>query len=103
MQILNILSKSGKSLSELSSQFVKYPQKQAEVKIELSQKGLLKSNEKIQEYIKSTSEKLGSSGRILIRESGTEPKIRIMAECLDEKKLDSLIEESCVVVSENLK
>lgn len=103
LQILNILSKSGKSLSELSAQFVKYPQKQAEVKIELSQKGLLKSNEKIQEYIKNTSEKLGSSGRILIRESGTEPKIRIMVECLDKKKLDSLIEESYVVVSENLK
>ncbi len=103
LQILNILSKSGKSISELSSQFIKYPQKQSEVKIELSQKGLLKNNEKIQEYIKSISEKLGSSGRILIRESGTEPKIRIMAECLDEKKLDSLMEEAYVVVSENLK
>lgn len=103
LQILNILSKSGKSISELSSQFIKYPQKQSEVKIELSQKGLLKNNEKIQEYIKSVSEKLGSSGRILIRESGTEPKIRIMAECLDEKKLDSLMEEAYVVVSENLK
>lgn len=103
LQILNILSKSGKSISELSAQFIKYPQKQSEVKIELSQKGLLKNNEKIQEYIKSISEKLGSSGRILIRESGTEPKIRIMAECLDEKKLDSLMEEAYVVVSENLK
>ena len=103
LQILNILSKSEKSISELSSQFVKYPQKQSEVKIKLSQKGLLKNNEKIQEYIKSTSEKLGSSGRILIRESGTEPKIRIMAECLDEKKLDYLMEEAYIVVSENLK
>ena len=103
LQILNILSKTGKSISELSSRFVKYPQKQSEVKIELSQKGLLKNNEKIQEYIKSVSEKLGSSGRILIRESGTEPKIRIMAECLDQNKLDSLMEEAYAVVSENLK
>lgn len=103
LQILNILSKTGKSISELSSQFVKYPQKQSEVKIELSQKGLLKNNEKIQEYIKNATAKLGSSGRILIRESGTEPKIRIMVECLDEKKLDSLIEEARIVVSENLK
>ena len=103
LQILNILSKTGKSISELSSQFVKYPQKQSEVKIELSQKGLLKNNEKIQEYIKNVTAKLGSSGRILIRESGTEPKIRIMVECLDEKKLDSLIEEARIVVSENLK
>ncbi|MDO4476394.1 MAG: phosphoglucosamine mutase [Clostridia bacterium] len=103
LQILNILSKTGKSISELSSQFVKYPQKQSEVKIELSQKGLLKNNEKIQEYIKNATAKLGSYGRILIRESGTEPKIRIMVECLDEKKLDSLIEEARIVVSENLK
>lgn len=103
LQILNILSKTGKSISELSSQFVKYPQKQSEVKIELSQKGLLKNNEKIQEYIKNATTKLGSSGRILIRESGTEPKIRIMVECLDEKKLDSLIEEARIAVSENLK
>ena len=73
------------------------------MKIELSQKGLLKNNEKIQEYIKNVTAKLGSSGRILIRESGTEPKIRIMVECLDEKKLDSLIEEARIVVSENLK
>lgn len=103
LQILNILSNTGKSISELSSQFVKYPQKQSEVKIELSQKGLLKNNEKIQEYIKNVTAKLDSSGRILIRESGTEPKIRIMVECLDEKKLDSLIEEARIVVSENLK
>lgn len=103
LQILNILSKTGKSISELSSQFVKYPQKQSEVKIELSQKGLLKNNEKIQEYIKNATAKLGSSGRILIRESGTEPKIRIMVECLDEKKLDSLIEGARIAVSENLK
>lgn len=103
LQILNIISKTGKSISELSSQFTKYPQKLSEVKIDLSQKGILKNNEKIQEYIKSTSEKLGTSGRILVRESGTEPKIRIMVECIEENKLDNLIKEAQKIISENLK
>ena len=103
LQILNILSETGKSLSELSSQFVKYPQKSAEIKIDLSQKGLLKNNKKIQEYIEITSKKLESFGRILIRESGTEPKIRIMAECMDENKLDILLKEACEIISEILK
>ena len=80
----------------------KYPQKSATVNIELSQKGLLKKNVEIQRYLKETKEKLGSKAKLVVRESGTEPKIRVMAECNDDKFLENLVIETVDVIKNNL-
>ena len=102
VQILNILSSSNCSASKLNSMVKKYPQKSATVNIELSQKGLLKKNVEIQRYLKETKEKLGSKAKLVVRESGTEPKIRVMAECNDDKFLENLVIETVDVIKNNL-
>lgn len=102
VQILNILSSSNFSASKLNSMVKKYPQKSATVNIELSQKGLLEKNIEIQKYLKETKEKLGSKAKLVVRESGTEPKIRVMAECNDDKFLENLVIETVDVIKNNL-
>lgn len=102
VQILNILSSSNFSASKLNSMVKKYPQKSATVNIELSQKGLLKKNVEIQKYLKETKEKLGSKAKLVVRESGTEPKIRVMAECDDAKFLENLVSKTVEKIKNNL-
>ena len=41
------------------------------------------ASEEVKAFAKSIEEELGNKGRVLLRASGTEPKIRIMAECVD--------------------
>lgn len=102
VQLLNVLSALGKKASELKNKIKKYPQKSAEILIESSQKGLLSKNETIKNYVNETTEKLGSNGRIVLRESGTEPKIRIMFEHEDKSELESLITEAKKIIKNNL-
>lgn len=102
VQILNILSSSNFSASKLNSMVKKYPQKSATVNIELSQKGLLEKNIEIQKYLKETKEKLGSKAKLVVRESGTEPKIRVMAECDDNEFLENLVNKTVEIIKNNL-
>lgn len=103
IQLLNIIKRSGKKISELANEMKKYPQKSSELTIDISQKGTLEKNENIKKYISDKTEQLGSLGRIVIRESGTEPKIRIMFEHENENILDTLIAEAKSIIQDNLK
>ena len=51
------------------------------------------------EQITLSTEDLGDAGRILLRPSGTEPKIRVMAEGSDEARLHAIVEELAAVIS----
>ena len=66
------------------------------------QKGLLEKNIEIQKYLKETKEKLGSKAKLVVRESGTEPKIRVMAECDDNECLENLVNKTVDVIKNNL-
>ncbi len=69
---------SGKTLSELSREVELLPQLTTSIRVK--DKALAKNNKKLKETIKSIENQLGNMGRIMVRESGTEPKIRIMIE-----------------------
>ena len=81
IKLAEMLKKSGKKLSELSLVHL-YPQANIDCivtdKMKIINNGLLTS--KIEEVEKA----LGDSARVMVRVSGTEPKIRIMVECKDE-------------------
>jgi hypothetical protein len=53
----------------------------------------------VQQALQQATEKLGDAGRILLRPSGTEPKIRVMAEGSDEARLHAIVEELAAVIS----
>ena len=71
-----------------------YPQVLKNIKVHSKEKTL--ANEKVKAAVKAAKEGLGNAGRILVRESGTEPKIRVMVEADTtqecEKWVDSVID-----------
>ena len=78
LQVLNAVCHSGKSLHELKSQMVKYPQVLLNVKCNCPKSFI--NNKVIEAAIAKVTKTLGEYGRVLLRPSGTEPVIRVMAE-----------------------
>lgn len=88
VQTLSIMKEKGKSLSELAGLMTKYPQLLVNVRV-LTKAGW-ETNTAIQDAISEAEEELGANGRILVRPSGTEPLIRVMAEGPEQEQLDEL-------------
>ena len=80
VKLLEIMAKTKKKLSELSSVMEVYPQVLENVKIKSEYKGKWQTDRGVSEFIEMYKEKLGDDGRILVRESGTEPLVRVMLE-----------------------
>ncbi len=78
LKMMEVMLSSKKTLSQLKEGFNVYPQLLVNVRVNDKQKAL--SDPDVTESIRKAEEKLGDSGRILVRESGTEPLIRVMAE-----------------------
>ncbi|GAB6183023.1 phosphoglucosamine mutase [Thermodesulfovibrio hydrogeniphilus] len=93
VQIAYIIKKNQTTLSELVKEIPRYPQVLKNIKIPEGA-----SKQKIEDALKKLNDKASSiqqnmNGRIIIRPSGTEPKIRIMVEEEDSQKLDEIAEE----------
>jgi phosphoglucosamine mutase len=81
LQILAEMHLTGKSLHELKSGMEKYPQ--VLVNVRTRQKAEPDKLESVQKLKKEIEKKMGETGRILLRASGTEPLIRVMVEGVD--------------------
>ena len=92
LQLLAVVVASGKPVSEVCSRFEPLPQILRNVRYEsgdpLKQDGVIKA-------IDAGKKHLGNSGRVVIRPSGTEPVIRVMAEGDDPKKVDTVVGDIC--------
>ena len=86
LQVLASLKRSGKKASELTDLMITYPQLLVNVKV--ATKEGWEENEEIKKAIAGGEEELGENGRILVRPSGTEPLIRVMAEGPDQSQLE---------------
>ncbi len=80
VKLLEVLKKTGKKASEISACMESYPQVLVNVRITADKKGKWEKDEAVQQAIATYKEKLGADGRILVRESGTEPLVRVMLE-----------------------
>lgn len=78
LQIMAEMQDKGKNLHELKSGMQKYPQ--VLVNVKTSKKINPEQDEAIQKSVKAVEKKLGDTGRVLLRASGTEPLIRVMVE-----------------------
>ncbi len=85
VKFLKVVSESGKKLSELAKAIPTYPQLLHNVPIEGGNevKKRLMEDEALRARISEEQEKLGKTGRILVRASGTEALIRVMVEAVD--------------------
>ena len=86
LQVLHIVKESGKSLETLANQMKKYPQQSVNIKADAAQKQLFESDPEIQSQVQKAEDSLQGEGRIIVRVSGTEPLIRVLAEGKDETK-----------------
>jgi phosphoglucosamine mutase len=96
LQVLNAICHSGKSLHELKSEMIKYPQ--VLINIKCDRPGNHINNSKIELAVKKVTKILGNRGRVLIRPSGTEPVIRVMAEGEDIELVSRSAEELAEII-----
>lgn len=91
LQFLAEMVRSGQPASGLVHSFEKVPQLLKNVRFELGQTPL--ENAAVKEAIRDAEHQLEGKGRLLIRKSGTEPLIRVMAECEDEAVLNAAVDQ----------
>jgi len=89
LQVLAVLAREQKPMSELAKVMERVPQVLQSVK--LSRREDLANMPKLQKSIKAAEKKLGKNGRVLVRWSGTEPKLRLMAEGPKTDQLKALL------------
>lgn len=99
-QVLCALVKSGKKASELNELMTSYPQLLVNVRVQ-SKEGW-DANSRIMAAIAAGEKALGDRGRILIRPSGTEPLIRVMAEGPDRDELEQVCNSIADVIREEI-
>ena len=87
-----------KTLSELAAPCVMYPQVLKNVKVK--NKADAQNDPDVQKAVKEVADKLGDTGRILVRESGTEPVIRVMVEAKDPQTCEILVNDVVKVIEE---
>lgn len=96
LQVLSSVKRSGKKASELTALMTTYPQLLLNVRV--ATKEGWEDNEAIKAAIAEGDAELGADGRILVRPSGTEPLIRVMAEGSDQAQLESICQRIADVV-----
>ncbi len=96
MQVLSIIRKSGKKTSEVCNLFAPMPQILKNVRYAKEKRPL--DDASVKAAIGDAEKTLSNSGRLLIRKSGTEPLIRVMAEGEDEKKITKIVGDLCAVI-----
>lgn len=78
LKVMEVMLARKKTLSQLCEGFTFYPQVLKNVRV--ADKAAAQADEDVQKAVAEVAAKLGDSGRILVRESGTEPLIRVMVE-----------------------
>jgi phosphoglucosamine mutase len=86
LQILRIMTESGKPLSELRRVLKKYPQAQRNLRVK--EKPPIDSLKEVSSLVSQTESALAGKGRLLLRYSGTEPKVRLLIEGADEAMIN---------------
>ena len=99
IQLLNVMKQTGKKLSELADEVTLYPQELVNVRV--SEKDGVMEIPAVKAVIEEVESEMAGKGRILVRPSGTEPLLRVMAEAeTDEKCHDYVMRIVNVVKAE---
>lgn len=100
LQLAAACAESGRPLSELTRVMTRYPQ--VLVNVRVADKARLATSAAIAAAVHAAEERLGDSGRVLVRASGTEPLVRVMAEASDQAAADEVVRDLVNVVEREL-
>ncbi|BAU26053.1 phosphoglucosamine mutase [Aneurinibacillus soli] len=101
LQLLDVVAELKKPLSEIAAETMRqFPQ--ILINVRVADKSKLTGNIEIQTAVQAIEEKLGTNGRVLVRPSGTEPIVRVMAEGPDEEELKQYVDHIVSVVEKEL-
>ncbi len=98
LKIMEAMLSEKATLSELVKDFKVYPQVLKNVRV--ADKDATVNNERVQAAVKNAQEILGDTGRVLLRQSGTEPVVRVMIECQDADLCHKLVDDIVKVIEE---
>lgn len=91
IELMEAMLDSKQTLSRLVAPVAVYPQVLKNVRV--SDKAAVRENAHVQQVVKAVGERLGDTGRVLLRESGTEPVIRVMAEAQELRTAEACVNE----------
>ncbi|MEI4327906.1 phosphoglucosamine mutase [Streptococcus suis] len=98
VQLTKIMKETGKKLSELAAEVTIYPQKLVNIRVENSMKDKALEVPAIAAIIEKMEAEMAGNGRILVRPSGTEPLLRVMAEAPTDAEVDYYVDTIANVV-----
>ena len=98
VQLTKVMKETGKPLSELASEVTIYPQKLVNIRVENSMKDKAMEVPAIKAVIEKMEAEMAGNGRILVRPSGTEPLLRVMAEAPSHEKVDYYVDTIADIV-----
>ena len=96
LKMMEVMCARKKKMSELCEGLKIYPQILVNVKVK--DKAAAQADSDVQAAVQAVADKLGRAGRILVRESGTEPFIRVMVEAESEELCKSYVNEIAAVI-----
>ncbi|MDP8940185.1 MAG: phosphoglucosamine mutase [Actinomycetota bacterium] len=101
LALLDVMARSGKTLSELAGVMDVYPQSLINVAVEdVSRAKTVAASGTVERAVSVARRRLGEEGRILLRPSGTEPMVRVMVEHAEEQVCREVCEEVAGVVAD---
>lgn len=102
IQLLCLMKRSGRPLSELAQVMRRMPQVMVNVTVSKEGKLQFYNNDAIKTACAGAKNRLGSRGRVLVRVSGTEPLVRVMVEGEDEAEISAIAGELAQLVEKEL-
>ncbi|KFI71320.1 phosphoglucosamine mutase [Bifidobacterium minimum] len=100
LTLCNEVVRSGRSLKELAADFPQLPQQL--INVPNVDKNAAVTNAEVRRAVDRETALLGETGRVLLRPSGTEPLVRVMAEAATQKQADEVCERLAEVVAQEL-
>lgn len=91
IQLVKVMKETGKKLSELAAQVTIYPQKLVNIRVDNSMKDKAMAIPAIADVIEQMETQMAGKGRILVRTSGTEPLLRVMAEAPTDEAVEACV------------
>ena len=101
-QLLSLIRRKGKKLSELASVMTCYPQTMVNLKVSAEGKLKFYTDPDIKDAMNEAKAELGATGRLVVRPSGTEPLIRVMAEGENMEQIEKITNRVADVIKEKL-